>query len=212
MHDTLLPYYHAVALTGDLQHDVVSFLQAQNANHTAAHSVRVAAVAAQLAAQYGLECTAARQSGLLHDISVVVPNHERIALAEQLGLPVLDAERQLPMIVHQKLSAFIAADVFGIANSEVLSAIGCHTTLRAGASLLDMVVFVGDKIAWDQPGDPPYLAEITAAMACSLRDAALVYLRYLWERRATLAVVHPWMVEAYTELAGRPGAECHCTA
>jgi HD superfamily phosphohydrolase YqeK len=104
------------------------------------------------------------------------------------------------MIIHQKLSAWMAADVFGITDPTIISAVGCHTTLRAGAGPLDMAVFVADKIAWDQPGDPPYLVAILAAAERSLADAARVYVGYLWERRATLAVIHPWLAEAHKDL------------
>jgi HD superfamily phosphohydrolase YqeK len=132
-----------------------------------------------------------------------VPNEERIALAEELGLAVLPEERAAPMIVHQKLSAVIAQHVFGVHDAAVLSAIGCHTTLKAGATPFDMAVFVADKIRWDQEGDPPYLAAILAAVERSLIDAAFCYLDYLWQRRDTLLVVHPWLVAAHQQLAER---------
>ncbi len=99
------------------------------------------------------------------------------------------------------LRADIAGDVFGVTNPSILSAIGCHTTLRANASPLDMAVFVADKIAWDQPGDPPYLGAILAAAQQNLTDAAMVYIGYLWKRRETLAVVHPWLAETDADLA-----------
>ncbi|EJW16375.1 hydrolase (HAD superfamily) [Paenibacillus alvei DSM 29] len=64
------------------------------------------------------------------------------------------------MIIHQKLSKVMARDIFGITDNEVLDAVGCHTTLRANATQLDLVLFVADKIAWDQQGTPPYLKEL----------------------------------------------------
>ena len=64
------------------------------------------------------------------------------------------------------------------------------------------VVRIADKIAWDQPGKPPYLDELLAGLERSLDEAAFVYINYLWERRETLRVVHPWLVEAYQELKG----------
>jgi len=113
---------------------------------------------------------------------------------------VLEEERHLPMIVHQKLSAVIARDAFNITDPAILSAIGCHTTLKAGASPLDKAVFVADKLAWDQPGAPPYLAELTRALDESLDAAALCYINWLWDRREALAVVHPWLIEARADL------------
>ncbi len=39
-----------------------------------------------------------------------------------------------------------------------------------------------------------------AALGRSLDQAALVYLRYHWEQRARLKVLHPWAQAAYVEL------------
>jgi HD superfamily phosphohydrolase YqeK len=98
------------------------------------------------------------------------------------------------------LSVVLAREVFGVRDETVLSAIGCHTTLKAGASHLDKVVFIADKIAWDQPGQPPYLDELLAGLERSLDEGVFVYINYLWAQRATLKVVHPWLVDAYEAL------------
>jgi len=110
------------------------------------------------------------------------------------------------MILHQKLSAVMAREIFGIGDAAVLSAIGCHTTLKASASTLDKVVFVADKIAWDQPGKPPYLDGILGALDQSLHQAALRYLDYLWQRRQTLPAVHPWFVAAHRQVTTPAGS------
>jgi len=168
---------------------------------TIGHSMRVAAEAKRLALHWGEEAARAEAAGWLHDVSAIVPVEERIGLAEDLGLEVLPEERAFPMIMHQKLSAAIAQAVFGISDPAVLSAIGCHTTLKAGASRLDKIVFVADKMQWDQAGDAPYLRAITSAVERSLDQAVLVYLDYLWQQRTTIAVVHPWVVQAYRQLS-----------
>lgn len=62
--------------------------------------------------------------------------------------------------------------------------------LQAGATLLETVVFVADKLAWDQPGGRDVEA---AALAC---------LRYMLEGPGRLKVVHPWLRQAYQELVG----------
>lgn len=167
---------------------------------TAGHVVHVAAEVKRLAERFGASSEAAEAAGLLHDISAVIPNEERIAAAHTFGIEVLPEEATFPMIIHQKLSVVLARDIFGMTQPELLSAIGCHTTLKADASLLDKVVFVADKIKWDQTGEPPYLADLLRALDRSLDHAAFCYLDYLWQRRTTLRVVHPWLVAAHQQL------------
>jgi predicted HD superfamily hydrolase involved in NAD metabolism len=154
-----------------------------------------------MAIRFGADADAAETAGWLHDVSAVIPNERRVELAEQLGLDVLPEERALPMITHQRLSRVFARELFGVTAEPVLSAIGCHTTLKAPSSQLDRIVFVADKIAWDQPGRPPYYDDIVAAACRSIDDGARCYLSYLWQRREMLAVVHPWFVAAYQDLA-----------
>ena len=186
--------------TGTLLHDVTNFLVHHGCPRTAAHSLEVADAARHLAARYGTDADAAEAAGWLHDISAIIPVSERVRYAEAWGIEVLPEERQVPLIVHQKLSAYIAQHIFEIADAKVISAIGCHTTLRAGASQLDKIVFIADKIEWDGRGEPPYRAELAYAAQHSIDAATTWFLSYLWQRRETLLVLHPWLVAAYEEV------------
>jgi len=196
-------------LTGDLPVDVTRFLTDQGSPATVEHSRDVAATAGRLARRFGVCLSAAETAGWLHDISAAIPTAERVAAARRWGVELLPEEVGVPMIVHQKLSAWMAEHSFGVTDVQVLSAIGCHTTLRRDAGILDKVVFVADKIAWDQSGTPPYLAALEEALAASA-DAAVsldagvcVYLDHLWQQRESLAVVHPWFEAAHHQLCRR---------
>lgn len=205
MDEFLARLREGIVLTGDMARDVPAFLEWHGCPQTAIHSAAVATEARRIAVLVEMEPARAAQAGWLHDVSAAIPAEERVAAAEALTIPVLPEERALPMILHQKLSAVLARDLFGVTDIAVLNAIGCHTTLKAGPLPLDKVLFVADKLAWDQPGEPPYRAALEAALARSLDAAACVYLRYLWERRAILAVVHPWLAAAYTHMCEREG-------
>lgn len=193
-------YMHGLALTGDARTDVLAVLSHHGFQKTIAHSLQVAAESQRLALRFGADPEQAELAGWLHDISAIVPQDERLSLAEQLGLEILPEERLAPMLIHQKLSEAIAREVFRISHADVLSSIGCHTTLKPGAGLLDKVLFVADKIQWDQPGAPPYLPELLARLERSLDGAALCYLEYLWQRRDELPALHPWAKWAYLDL------------
>jgi predicted HD superfamily hydrolase involved in NAD metabolism len=185
---------------GSVGERAAGFLVATGCAFEAEHSAAVALEAGRIAGQFDLDPEQAADAAWLHDISAPIPADERIALAESLDIAVLPEERRFPMIVHQRISVVMARDLFGIEDPSVLSAIGCHTTLKPDASALDMAVFVADKIAWDQPGQPPYLPKLQAALEASLAAASLIYLDYLWHRQAELPVLHPWAVAAYHAL------------
>ncbi len=180
--------------------EIHRFLSERNHAFTAIHCRAVAEQARALALRFGVDADKAYAAGLLHDISAVIPNAERLARARAWGIDILPEERIAPMILHQKLSAIMAQRQFGVEDADVLSAIGCHTTLKPDASPLDKVVFVADKIAWDRPGEPPWRDELTRALDVSLDAAALAYLDYLWERREQLWVIHPWFVAARAQI------------
>lgn len=198
--ETLTSLGRGLELTGHLPKDVPRFLAQYGHAHTATHCAQVAVQAGRLAERFGVSASQAEAAGWLHDVSAVIPNERRVQVALNYGIEVLPEEERFPMIVHQKLSAHLAHDLFGVADADVLSAVGCHTTLKADASPLDKVVFVADKIAWDQEGRPPYLAALLSALEHSLDEAAFVYLDYLWKRRETLPVLHPWVVAARRQL------------
>lgn len=190
----------------NLRRDVSTFLTQHGLPETAAHCAAVAEEARRQATRFGEDADQAEGAGLLHDVSAIFPSAQRAEIADQLQIEVLPDEAVFPMIIHQKLSVVLAREVFGVTDRGILSAIGCHTTLKAGASRLDKVVFIADKIAWDQPGRPPYLDNLLAGLEQSLDEGVFVYLDYLWQQRALLPVVHPWFAAAYREMTEiRPG-------
>jgi predicted HD superfamily hydrolase involved in NAD metabolism len=205
MHTRFRDLIHDQRWTGEVYADMRSLLTSYGYTNIAAHCAQVAVEAARLARQFDLDPTPAQVAGWLHDVSAVFPISQRADIARELGLEVLPQEAQAPMILHQKLSAAMAREMFQVADRGVLSAIACHTTLRVDAGPLDKVLFIADKVAWDQPGAPPYRRDVLAALECSLDRAAFVYLDYLWQQRASLLVVHPWMVAAHHQLAALLG-------
>ncbi|MFD3449029.1 bis(5'-nucleosyl)-tetraphosphatase (symmetrical) YqeK [Microbacteriaceae bacterium 4G12] len=198
---------NSISLTGNWELDIQHMLEQYNKLHTYEHSVRVANEAKRIAKRFGLDEESAAIAGYLHDISAIIPNDKRIQAAEKMQIDVLQEERIFPMIIHQKLSKRIAHDIFKVENEMILDAISCHTTLRKNATSLDMVLFVADKIEWDQSGTPPYITEIKEALDQSLEHACFAYISYLWERKENLKVIHPWLQDAYFDLKENLGVE-----
>ncbi|WP_291291011.1 bis(5'-nucleosyl)-tetraphosphatase (symmetrical) YqeK [Enterococcus sp.] len=174
------------------------YLEAFDHIPTIQHHIEVAHAAEQLAQRFSGDAPKAFVAGLFHDISVVIPNEKRVAFQEQLGLAVLPEERQVPLLLHQKQSAVLAKEIFGITDPEILSAIACHTTLKADFSKLDLIVFLADKIKWDRADAAPFLEDLLEALDDSLEAAALCYIDWLFA--SDLLVAHPWAVAAKKQL------------
>lgn len=164
---------------------------------TADHVAKVAAGAVDLASRFGEDIEKAETAGIIHDVSTVIPTNRRVWAAEELGISLYEEERQFPMLIHQKLSARLGRLFFGVEDQEILDAVSCHTTLRANPTRLDMIVFLSDKIHWDQEGEPPYKELLIKGLDVSLEQSACNMIKYMMKNENKLAVVHPWLRDAY---------------
>ena len=186
--------------TGNLTKDVESFLEMHACTETFEHVRTVAKQARELAPRFFGKAEDAFCAGLLHDISAVFPNEDRLKVAAELDLEILPEEKICPAILHQKISQVIASEIFEITDENILSAIGCHTTLKKDASVLDKIIFISDKIKWDKQYKAPYLDDVLKALEISLDEACFCYLNYLWQQKEKLAVIHPWLATAHEQL------------
>lgn len=204
--DNLGPWRSPIPMTGVLVTDVRAYLVSLGCDSTARHCEAVAGEARSLALRFGADVDRAEAAGWLHDVSAVIPRSQQVAVALALGVPVLPEEQRAPVIVHQKLSAVLAQEIFAVDDRGILDAIRYHTTLHPDADVLARVVFLADKIRWDQTGQPPYLPELLQALEVGALDAACcIYLDFLWQQRATLPALHPWMVAARYKLCVSEG-------
>lgn len=170
-----------VERTGDIIADAGALLLSRGKIATWRHVQAVAEACADLAQRFGLDEEQCRLAGILHDISAVIPASEMLRYAVETGMPLDEAEKKHPFLLHQRLSALVVRENFDFADEAVLEAIACHTTLRAGAADVDMALFLADKIAWDQPGEPPFLPAVNAALEVSLKHACRVYIDYVMD-------------------------------
>lgn len=210
MHDVFKNIGVKFHITGDIGKDVYNLLLEQNFDRVADHIKRVAQKSKELAQRFKYDEELAEVAGYLHDISVIIPNDEKIEICELLNIEVLEEEKVFPLLTHQKLSKVIAQDIYGIENREILRAINCHTTLQKDASTLDLILFIADKIEWDQSGKAPYLEQVKEGLEKSLEHGAYAYIEYLIRNKESLKVVHPWLVDAYEDLKKKLGPNSFC--
>lgn len=166
------------------------------------HSVRVAVMAAHLAETYDLDTEEARLAGLLHDWCKNMTGPELLERAGILGIPVTDADRAVPYLLHAPVAAAALKRAFPGISRTVLDAVGAHTYGSATLAPLDMVVYIADTL---EPAR-------THAGAGELRELAGVIsleelftrtyadsLRHLIESRRR---IHPETVATWNQIVG----------
>lgn len=176
------------SFSGDVASDVLEFLIYHGREEVAKHVMAVVDMAQRIAGTYNVDLELARCAGLLHDIGFVFLPTEMLQTALELGIELIAEEKQVPYLIHGKLSAAIAKKVFGVKNDKVIQAITCHSTLCANAAPLDKVLFIADKMSWD-PEHSPFRLELEDALERSLDEAVGCFLTWTWKQRNKLDVI-----------------------
>ncbi|MCI6858937.1 MAG: bis(5'-nucleosyl)-tetraphosphatase (symmetrical) YqeK [Eubacterium sp.] len=110
------------------------------------HTLGVEYTAACLALRYGADMEKARLAGLLHDCAKYLSAKDKVSACENYGIPISDYERKNPELLHAKLGACFANEIYGVTDPEILSAITWHTTGCPSMSVMEKIIFIADYI------------------------------------------------------------------
>lgn len=179
-------YIKPIIITHHLENDVSLLLDSNHHQNTKQHVLSVAKTSQRLARQFDVDEDICYQAALLHDISAIIKPSDMITIAISHHYSLEPSEQKYPFLLHQYISSIIASDIFDIQDQRILDAIACHTTLKAQPTKYDMILFLADKISWDQKGTPPYLSLIKEALQDSLEKACYEYIRYLFKNHLLL--------------------------
>lgn len=108
------------------------------------HTLGVAYLSASLAMCYGVSHRDALVAGLLHDCAKNYPEQELLERCQKLQLPLSEYEQRIPELLHAVYGAYLAKEVYGITEADILLAIRNHTLGRPGMSLLEQIVYLAD--------------------------------------------------------------------
>ncbi len=174
------------------------------------HVYHVSQVARILGKQYHLDIEKLEIAALLHDISAILSHDEMYFYSQQLHLDIDPSEEKYHFLLHQRISKYIAYNYFDIHDQDILDAIECHTTLKKDANEYDKVIFLSDKLAWDQSGIPPYYQGLKKAIAISLDEGCYYFMQYQFDHHQIL-MPHTWLLEAYHQLQRKiQNEKTHC--
>lgn len=159
------------------------------------HSLQVADTARDLAVFWQEDAEKAALAGLLHDVARAFAVTDYCRRAEKYGIPVTDAERENPVILHAPLGAYILDKEWGIEDQEILQAVARHTIAAPDMSELDKIIFLADMI---EPGrDFANLPKIRRLAYENLDEAMLLSLdcSFSWLKQGG-KTIHPQAVAA----------------
>ncbi len=163
------------------------------------HSFRVYEMAMEMAKWYGMPTEKLAVAALLHDCGRKIEVQNSVQQALAWNLEVDEVERQQPILLHQKLGAYLAEQEYGIEDKEILKAIASHTTGDKGMSMMAQVVYLADMTEPGRVYDG--VEELRAVAKQDLRLGMISCyantMNYLLQQGL---LIHPRCVEGYNEL------------
>lgn len=139
------------------------------------HTTGVMYTAQCLAMRYGVDLTRAGIAGVLHDCAKCIPNEQKLIQCEKYGIEISETERKNPSLLHAKLGAYLAKELYGIEDEEILSAIRWHTTGKPNMTLLEMIIYMADYIEPNRD-QAPNLSVIRQMTFDNVEEALLLVL------------------------------------
>ena len=109
------------------------------------HTLGCEKAAVELARRFGADEEKAAFAAILHDITKRHSREEQLYLCEKYDIIPCDVERIEWKMLHGKTAAAIAKHEYG-APEDVCDVIACHTTGKAGMTMLDKVIYLADFI------------------------------------------------------------------
>lgn len=163
--------YLNFATTNNIEEDVKNYFIEHNRLDTWNHTLDV------------LKCLKHFEHGekeymgcLLHDLGRVVIKDDIVPFCKKFKIPHVE-EVSVPGLLHQKISEYIAKEVFKVYDHEILNAIRYHTSSRHNPSLVEQKVFLSDKLSWTEKSYQAMIKKVTFALNTSIDYGMYTYLK-----------------------------------
>lgn len=163
------------------------------------HSINVSNLAGRLAKLHGANVHKAELAGLVHDCAKCLSHEKMLDLCREYSYEPDEISIQSRALLHAPLGAYLAEDLFGITDIEVLNAIRWHTTGKKGMTLLQKVIRLADHI--EPLRNYEGVEEIRARAQVNLNEALLMaYDSSISHVIKKGALLHPAFIEARNDI------------
>ncbi len=147
----------------------MDMLRERLSEHRYGHSIGVMELCGQLAEQNGIDKVKAETAGLLHDCAKYMTDSELVDYCLGHGFQPDELQLASPHLLHGPAGAYMARDLYGVEDEDILNAITYHTYGRPAMSALEQLVFCADLC---EPGRTyPQAEELRELLSRDLRTA-----------------------------------------
>lgn len=183
------------------------------------HVQRVLVEALDLAGRYDLDRDRVELATWGHDLFRSFPPEEQLRLAVECGLPIEEADRADPVLLHGPIAAVTLRERFAVRDDESLAAVRDHTLGAAEMPLIAKVILLADKFEKRKRERTPVMKEIRRLAWRDLDLALLCWSDWKWvQERENAWESHPtswdarvrWVAEHHAE-GGLPEREPEST-
>jgi HD superfamily phosphohydrolase YqeK len=202
MKEILLDRYGKDLIDGELKEHVKVYLESFHCQDIYEHTLNVVDQVKVLHRQFDFNLDKCIISAYLHDLGRVVAKEEMVEFCQSFGYFPLKGEIQAPGLLHQVASKIIAAEIFGVQDKEVLEAVACHTTLKMHPNQSEMVLFLADKLSWDEERFSYLKLSINKGLEVSMEEGIFQYFQDMHKKRDHLSYYHKLSQEAYGYFKG----------
>lgn len=136
------------------------------------HTANVKKMAVRLAKRYGADPEKAALAALLHDSAKELPKAELLQIFKDNAIIAKNAAARPAPVWHGIAAAILCQTRWGVTDPDILSAVWCHTTGKAGMGLLDKILYMADMTSAER--DYPGVDELRAEQMQDL-DLALAH-------------------------------------
>jgi predicted HD superfamily hydrolase involved in NAD metabolism len=173
------------------------------------HVQRVLVEALDLAERYDLDRERVELATWGHDLFRSFSPNEQLGLATQCGLPIAEAERADPVLLHGPIAAVVLRERFAVSDDEAIAAVRDHTLGAAEMAMIAKVILLADKFEKRKRDRTPLMKEIRRLAWRDLDMALLCWADWKWlEERDHGWRSHPqswaararWVQEHHAEL------------
>lgn len=196
-------YYRSIEVTGELKADVKAFYSRNERLDLYKHSKRAVKKGRMLSKRCEIDEKALDIPLFLHDIGRAVTKNQAVAFLHDHHIEVTPIERAHPGILHGRVSAVIAEELFQIEDPMLLDAIRYHTTLRPNPTLLEKLVFLSDKLSWTEEEYDPLIKAMKKAAKTSIDKGIMIYLEDQYVNREKMSFYHDFSKHAYMDFKFR---------